>query len=78
MMVDRIAEVCQSAGAEFVDCRLTVGPRSNSDYMEELHVGYPLARRISEALAARAVATGLIHTDSHRLAEASGNGEESR
>jgi hypothetical protein len=77
-MVDRIAQVCQDAGAEFVDCRMTIGPRSNSDYMEELHVGYPLARRISETLARRVVAAGLIEVSTHRLAEATGEGEESR
>ena len=55
-MIDAIAAVCRERGVAFLRCDETDLPRTNHDYLEEIHVGLPLARRISSRIARRVVA----------------------
>ena len=57
-MIDAIEDVCRERSVLFLRCSDTELPRTNHDYLEEIHVGLPLAQRISSRIARRAVEMG--------------------
>ena len=59
-MIARISEICRGCGAEFIPCEES---RSNADFMEEIHMGLPLATRISRHIADRIVQRRLLPTE---------------
>ena len=67
-IIERIAAVCRSCGAEFLPCPDADVQRSNSDFMEEIHMGLPLAQRISRRIAERIIQLGLLPTETTRIA----------
>lgn len=67
-MIARISEICRACGADFLPCGETEVQRTNSDYMEEIHMGLPLAERISRRVAERIVRLGLLPGDFSQLA----------
>lgn len=71
-MVEAIARVCHDHGVPFLRCSSEDVPRSNRDYLEEIHVGLPLARRISRRAAGQVLALGLLDGGEPKLA---GTGE---
>lgn len=59
-IIERIAAICRGCGAEFLPCDTADVRRSNADYMEEIHMGYPLAQRISLRISQRINELGLL------------------
>ena len=50
-MIEAIQAVCRGRSVPFVRCDRADLPRTNHDFLEEIHVGLPLAHRISRRLA---------------------------
>jgi hypothetical protein len=69
-MIGIIAGICRTHGVPFLPCSQEDMPRENRDFIEEIHVGLPLARRISSRIAQQVTALELLSTDSRRLAGA--------
>ncbi len=67
-MVDPIASLCRRHGIEFVSCTPQDLPRSNRDFLDETHVGLPIARRISRRIAERIQELGLLTPERPLLA----------
>ncbi len=59
-IIDAISGVCRTHDIAFIPCSTAEIPRTNRDYIEEIHVGLDLARRISRRAAQEAVALGLV------------------
>ncbi len=70
-IITKIAEICRARGVPFLPCEPRDLPRTNADYLEEIHVGLPLAERISRRIAKRVVALGLINAPKDSLARGS-------
>jgi hypothetical protein len=68
-MIECISDVCRTHGATFLSCSADEVKRDNSDYMEEIHMGYPLAQRISQRVANRIVQLGLLRSARTKLAQ---------
>lgn len=51
MMIRSIAEICRNRDVPFLPCDPRDLPRTNHDFLEEIHVGLPLAHRISRRIA---------------------------
>lgn len=68
VMIHSIARVCGERGVPFLGAGQEEIPRSNRDFMEEIHVGLPLARRISRRAAAQVCALGLLPVREPRMA----------
>lgn len=66
--VAAIEDVCRRRGVRFIDCNLREAPRTDAEYLEEIHVGLPLARRISRRIADRVVAYGLVERRARQVA----------
>ena len=62
-MKSEIENACRRCDVAFVDAAPTDIVRSNGDYLDESHVGLPLARAISEHVARRIVALGVLDGD---------------
>ncbi|MBX3396399.1 MAG: hypothetical protein KF841_13635 [Phycisphaerae bacterium] len=62
-----ILDCCLQAGVAYVGASTHDLPRTNADYLDESHMGLPLARRASRRIAERAIRLGLIRPD-ERLA----------
>jgi hypothetical protein len=69
-MIAAIHEVCRRSGVPFLGAPPADLPRTNRDFMEEVHVGLPLARRISGRIAQEVLAVGMLPADRSRLAGA--------
>lgn len=67
-MIEEIAAVCRRSRVPFVSCAQGEFPRANADYLEELHVGLPLARRLSRRIAQRARDLGMLEQGAPGLA----------
>jgi len=67
-MIAMIAQACKDRGIPFLACGPDDLPRTNADYVEEIHVGLPLARKISDRAARHIQALGLLENDDVRLA----------
>ncbi|MBI5763720.1 MAG: hypothetical protein HZA51_09385 [Planctomycetes bacterium] len=65
--IETIAAICDGHGVPFIPCPPSEVPRTNRDFIEEIHVGLPLARTISRRAARAAVAAGLLPLDAPRL-----------
>ena len=50
-MILTIDFLCRARGVSFLRCDQADLPRENKDYLDEVHVGWPLARRISQRVA---------------------------
>jgi hypothetical protein len=59
-MTARIAEVCRASGVPFLHWTPAQLPRSNEDYLDETHVGWPLACEISRRIAEQIEALALL------------------
>jgi len=59
-MAAAIEDLCRRYDVPFVSARETAGERTNYDFLEELHAGLPLARRISERVARRIIDARLL------------------
>lgn len=68
-MIHVLETVCNKHDVPFISCDQDELPRENRDYMEELHVGLPLARRISERIARTAMTLGLFKAGENHLAQ---------
>jgi hypothetical protein len=68
LMVDTIASLCRRHGIEFVSCTHQDLPRSNRDFLDETHVGLPLAHRISRRIAERIQELALLPPKRQQLA----------
>ncbi|MFQ5502280.1 MAG: hypothetical protein ACE5EQ_08255 [Phycisphaerae bacterium] len=55
-----LATACQVRNIPFLSCNRQDIPRTNYDYLDELHAGLPLARRITRRIADHIVQLGLI------------------
>ncbi len=66
-MVDAMASLCRSHDVPFVPWAYDGVSWRNRDYIEELHAGLPLARRISRRVAERIVALGLQDDGTRRV-----------
>lgn len=73
-MIDVLERVCRESRVHFVPCSQSDLPRTDADYLEELHAGLPLARQISRRIAGRVMALGLLDGPPRHLAQA---GEDS-
>ncbi|MBN2561166.1 MAG: hypothetical protein JXQ75_09575 [Phycisphaerae bacterium] len=62
-MINILAAVCHEHGIPFISCFRDELPRTNRDFVEELHAGLPLARRISLRVAGHVQALGLLEDD---------------
>lgn len=71
-IIEAIAEVCRTRGTELVRCPSSEVPRSNRDYIEEIHVGLDLACRISRRVAQHAVRLGLVPSRKDGLTRTAG------
>jgi hypothetical protein len=67
-MIALIAQACRDRGVPFLACDPDDVPRTNADYVEEIHVGLPLARKISSRAAQYVQAIGLLESNDVRLA----------
>lgn len=67
-MIEAIESVCRARDVPFLRCPQSVVPRTNRDFLEEIHVGLPLARRISRRIADRMVALAMLDEHPARLA----------
>ncbi|MFQ5430482.1 MAG: hypothetical protein ACE5E1_09255 [Phycisphaerae bacterium] len=63
-----IASACRAHGIPFLPCDQRTIPRTDYDYIEEMHTGLPLARRISRRIARFIRARGLLDASSEKLA----------
>lgn len=72
-MIDAIEAVCRERSVPFLRCSDTELPRNNHDYLDETHVGLPLAHRISSRIARRAVAMGELGEQPSRVAVTPGD-----
>lgn len=61
VMIARIEEICREKRVRFLPCDQSVIARVDEDYIHEIHVGWPLGRRISERVA--------FYIQSHALTE---------
>ena len=68
-IIDRIAGLCDEHGVPFINCRDAQISRTNDDYMDEIHMALPLARRISRHIARRIVAMHLLPGNTPQLAQ---------
>ncbi len=64
-ITDCIARVCQGRGVPFLHWNPGQLPRTDQDYLDETHVGWPLAREISRRVAEQIHALALLD-DSNR------------
>jgi hypothetical protein len=67
-MIDILENVCRDNGVPFVSCSQADLPRTDADYLEELHAGLPLAKRISRRIAGRITALGLLEGPQRHVA----------
>jgi len=67
-MVEIIASICRDHGVPFLPCSQADVPRSNRDFIEEVHVGLPLARQISGRIARHILALGLLQDRTQQFA----------
>ncbi len=65
--INVIASVCRETGVAFVPCSPEEVPRTNRDFIEEVHVGLPLARTISRRAARQILAMGLLPIESRHI-----------
>jgi hypothetical protein len=68
-MIETIEGICRSRDVPFLPCSQNHIPRSNRDFIEEIHVGLPLARQISDRIARHICALGLLHPKTQQLAD---------
>ncbi len=68
-MIAAIESACRRCNVPFFRHRDERTVRTDYDYVEELHAGLPLARRISEGIARRIVATKLLTDDRPMFAQ---------
>ena len=59
-MIAAIAASCRDHSAPFIPSDHQSTPRTNRDFLDEIHVGYPLALEISRRVARQAVALNLV------------------
>lgn len=59
-MTAQIAQVCANSGVPFLHWDVAQLPRSNEDFLDETHVGWPLAKEISRRIAERIMALALL------------------
>lgn len=77
-MATMIESSCRKCGVYFLPYSYEDLPRTNYDYLGDLHVGLPLARRISRRIAHQVIALGLLPSeDESKLARAPGVGAPS-
>ncbi len=69
-MIDILRTACRENGVAFVSCTQAELHRTNADYLEELHAGLPLARRISQRIAGRVTVLGLLEGGPRHVARA--------
>jgi len=69
-MIAMIEGVCRENRVPFVSCSQADLPRTDADYLEELHAGLPLAERISRRIAGRIVTLGLLDGPPRHFAHA--------
>ena len=69
-MIDTIEAVCRAHDVSFLRCDRESVPRSNHDFLEEFHMGFPLAHRISLRIARRIRTLALLERPQPRLASA--------
>lgn len=65
-MVLTIDFICRARGVSFLRCDQADLPRENEDYLDEVHVGWPLARRISRRVARHVKALGELENRTPR------------
>ncbi|MFQ5411978.1 MAG: hypothetical protein ACE5EC_06760, partial [Phycisphaerae bacterium] len=63
-----IASACRDRGIPYLSCSFQAVPRTNYDYLEELHTGLPLARRITRRIAKHIVQLGWLDNPQSRIA----------
>ncbi len=68
-MIDTLASICSSHDVPFVPWSRDEVPWRNDDYIEELHAGLPLARRMSRRIAERIVALDLQNDGTRRVTQ---------
>jgi hypothetical protein len=68
LFIDEISTRCRRYGVQFYPLPAHELPRTNADYLEEVHVGLPLARRISRRTAGLLVASGIMPARLPRVA----------
>ncbi|MCG8406687.1 MAG: hypothetical protein MI923_15940 [Phycisphaerales bacterium] len=74
-MITAIEASCRKHGIDFLPHNPKEIPATNYDYLQELHVGLPLARQISRRIAGHIVSLGLLPTDDEsRLAKRTNSG----
>ncbi len=69
-MIDMLETACRQRGVPFVSCSQADLPRTNADYLDELHATLPLAKRISRRIAGQIMAFGLLDSPPRHLAQA--------
>lgn len=74
-MITAIADVCRGHGVPFLPCGQQDLPRTNGDFVEEVHVGLPFARRFSQRTAWHLLALNLVPAP--RVREVLQDGERS-
>lgn len=60
--------LCRARGVPFLPCGVDDLPRENADYMDEVHVGWPLARRLSQRVARYVETLGVLKRRASRVA----------
>lgn len=68
-IIHHIAGLCQTHDVPFINCRSEQIRRTNGDYLDEIHVDLPLARRISRHIARRIVAMNLLPQDTPQFVQ---------
>ena len=68
MMTDAIADLCRGHGLPFLRCDPEDLPRTNADFINEFHVGLPLAHQISRRAARQIITLGLLNREDRHFA----------
>ncbi len=68
LAIEAIASICNRHGVPFVPCPHDEVPRTNRDFLDEIHVGLPLAHAISRRAARAILVAGLLQFDTPLLA----------
>ncbi|MFH1418505.1 MAG: hypothetical protein ABII12_09515 [Planctomycetota bacterium] len=69
VMIETLASLCHNHDVPFVPWSRDGASWRNQDYIEELHAGLPLARRMSRRIAERIVALGLQDDGTRRITQ---------
>jgi len=69
-MIAMLETACRQRGVPFVSCSQADLPRTNADFLDELHARLPLAERISRRIAGRIMALGLLEGPRRHVAHA--------